>query len=372
MEHDTGFDYTGNPFSGNPYSNCTLLTPSIFNASDVDFSNMLNFTPLIGNSEMAMLNMPGDSRLTASNFLGDYASGSEFPFPAIPANTYTLLSAVASTMAPADLSMPPDSNFPAHGLPGPVLQQDQSEPQSASLQAKQGTERQEQLSETTRSACQKRAQPATTSAGAGEEPKLKRRRGARKKVRTEEEIAIRRENNLQRNRDAAQKCRQKKKLTEAEKREQMAKERHDNHIIWNQVAAVQDELESLRNFTLDIESHCQSSDHKTVAKTSLELITKTAAKLQDKVDTCNQRRAEISQGLIMQKSYGGYTQQDSMQDSQSPEMSPQSSNGLPENLRLTRSNSNAKLTVGDLPERMVSKGAGYRLMTRASAYNALQ
>jgi len=196
MEQDIGF-------KDNPYSNCTLLTPSIFNASDVDFSNMLNFTPPIGNSEMAMLNMPGDSRLTASNFLGDYASGSEFPFPAIPANTYTLLSAVASTIAPADLSMPPDSNFPAHGLPGPVPQQDQSESQSASLQAKQGTERQEQLSETTRSAGQKRAQPATTSAGAGEEPKPKRRRGARKKVRTEEEIAIRRENHLQRNRDAA-------------------------------------------------------------------------------------------------------------------------------------------------------------------------
>ncbi|KAH7317368.1 hypothetical protein BKA65DRAFT_570963 [Rhexocercosporidium sp. MPI-PUGE-AT-0058] len=254
MEHDTDFDYAGNHFNGNPYSNYTILTPSIFNASDFDFSDMLNFTPPIGNLEMTMLNMPGDSRLAASNFLGDYTSASEFPFPAIPANTYTLPLAVASTMAPAG---------------------------------------------------QKRAQPATISASADEEPKPKRRRGARKKIRTEEEIAIKRENRLQRNRDAAQKCRKKKQLTEAEKKEQLVKERYDNHIVWNQVAAVQDELESLRNLTLDIKSHCQSSDYKAVAKISLESIIETAAKLQDQVDTCNQRRTEISPGLIMQKSHGG-------------------------------------------------------------------
>ncbi|KAH9204898.1 hypothetical protein DL95DRAFT_451482 [Leptodontidium sp. 2 PMI_412] len=327
MEQDTDFDYAGNPFRGNRYSNYNLLTPSIFNASDVDFSNMPNFTPPIGNPEMAMLNITSGLRLTGSNFLGDYVSGSEVPFPAIPANTYTLPLAVASTMAPSDLSMPPDSNFPAHGLPRPVPQQDQSEPQSASLQAKQGTGRQEPLSETTRSAGQKRAQPATTSAGAGEEPQPKRRRGARKKVRSEEEIATRRENYLQRNRDAAQKCRQKKKLTEAKKREQMAKERHDNHIIWNQVVAVQDELESLRNFILDIESHCQSSNHKT-----------------DQIDMCNQRRAQIFQGLVMQRSFGGYAQQDSMQDGpgstqdgQSPTMSSRNSISYSEQMLSPRS-----------------------------------
>jgi len=325
MEHETCFDYAGNPLNGNPCSDWALLSPSIFNASDVEFVNMLNLTPSIRISDIAMLNMPGDSQLTASNFLGNYANSSEFPFPTIPPDAYTLESAAASTLASPDLSMPPDSNFLAHGLPRPGPQQDQSAPQPASLQAEHGTKR-------THSTGQKRSPPATTSASAAKAFEPKKRRGARKKVRTEEEIATRRKDHLQRNRDAARKCRQKKKLTEAEKREQMAKERHDNHIVWNQVAVVQDELEALQKFALDVESHCQSSDHKTVAKTSLELMMKTAAKLQHQIDMCNQRRAEISQGLIMQRSFGGYAQQDSMQDSprstqdgQSPAMSSRNS-----------------------------------------------
>ena len=337
MEHETCLDYASNPLNGNLCSDWALLTPSIFNASEVDFVNMLTLTPPIGISDIAMLSMPGDSQLTASNFLGNYANSSEFPFPAIPPDAYTLESAAASTLAPPDLSMPPDSNFLAHGLPRPGPQQDQSAPQSASLQTEHGTER-------THSTGQKRSPPATTSASAAEAFTPKRRRGARKKVRTEEELAIRRKNHLQRNRDAAHKCRQKKKLTEAEKREHIAKERHKNLLVWKQIAAVQDELESLRGVTLDIENHCQSSDHKTVAKTSIELIMKTVAKLQDQIDMCNQRRAQISQGLVMQRSFGGYAQQDSIQDGpgsiqdrQSPVMSSRTSTGFSEQMLSPRS-----------------------------------
>ncbi|KAG4436066.1 hypothetical protein IFR05_008456 [Cadophora sp. M221] len=64
---------------------------------------------------------------------------------------------------------------------------------------------------------------------------------------------------------------------------------------------------------------------------------KTAAKLQDQIDICNQRRAQISPGLVTQKPISGYTQQHSMQDSpgftrdsQSPAISPQNATGLPE------------------------------------------
>jgi len=124
---------------------------------------------------------------------------------------------------------------------------------------------------------------------------------------------------------------------EAEEKEQMIKKRQENHSIWNQVALVQDELDSFRTFTHGIGSHCHSDDHKIAVKTGLETIMKTAAKLQDQIDECNQRRAQISQGLLMQRSFSGYVQQDSIQegpgptyDSQSPAMSPQNSTGLSE------------------------------------------
>ena len=126
----------------------------------------------------------------------------------------------------------------------------------------------------------------------------------------------------------------------------MAKERHDNHIVWNQLGAVQDELDSLRDYTLDVVGHCQSSDHKTAAKISLELIKNINTKLQDQIDMCNQRRAQISEGLFMQRSFGSYTQQDSMQDgprstqdSQLPTVSSRKSSNFSEHtprLRFTR------------------------------------
>ena len=190
MEHDKGFDYAGNPFSGSPYLDCSPSTPSIFNPFDFDFSDMLNFTPLIEISEMAIMNIPGSSRSTTSDFLGDSANGRGFPFPAVLSNIHNLPSTVASTTTPVDLSMPSGSNFPIHGLPHPLLPQDQSEPQSASVQVEQRIGRQVYISGY--SAAQKRAQPATISAGSGENPTPRRRRGARKKVRTEEEIASRR------------------------------------------------------------------------------------------------------------------------------------------------------------------------------------
>ncbi|KAH6704348.1 hypothetical protein BKA61DRAFT_680606 [Leptodontidium sp. MPI-SDFR-AT-0119] len=373
MDYEISFDYAGNPLNGNSYLDNNLLTPNIFNASDYDFSNMPNFSPPVSESQMNMLDMQVNPQLARVKMPGDYVNGSEY-FPTFPASTSPISWITASTIVPAALSMTTSSDLPADGilqfvpfqdaseprslaaqplansnlpvreLPQLVPLQAQIEPQLDTLVALPDADRQQCEAETTHLAGQKRAKRTTCPPSAAEKPKPKRRRGARKKVRTEEELAIRREKHLQRNRDAAQKCRQKKQVTEAEKKEQMVTERQNNHVVWNQVASVQDELEFFRIFALGIECHCHSDDHKIAAKTGLETIMKTAAKLQDQIDMCNQRRAQISQGLVMQKSVGGYAQQDSMQggpgsthDSQSPAMSPQSSTGLLEQMPSPRS-----------------------------------
>lgn len=66
---------------------------------------------------------------------------------------------------------------------------------------------------------------------------------------------------------------------------------------------------------------------------------KTAAKLQDQIDMFNQRRAQISEGHVMQRLIGGYIEQDSRQDGprstqdgHSPIMSSQNSTGLLEQI----------------------------------------
>ncbi|KAH9208877.1 hypothetical protein DL95DRAFT_414415 [Leptodontidium sp. 2 PMI_412] len=373
MEYETSFDYAGDPLNSNSYLEYGILTPSTFDASDYDFSNMLNFNPPAGESQMNMLNLQTNPQLARAEMPGGYVSDSEY-FPTFPASTSPFASTVASTIVPAALSMTTSSDLPADGILQFVPLQDSSEPRSLAAQpfdnnnlpvrelpqlvplqaqiepqldtlaALPDADRQQCEAETTHLAGQKSAKPTTCCPGAGKVPKLKRRRGTRKKVRTEEELAIRRENHLQRNKDAAQKCRQKKKVMEAEKKKQMVMERQNNHIVWNQVTSVQDELDSFRFFALDIECHCHSDDHKIAAKTGLETIMKTAAKLQDQINMCNQRRAQISQGLVMQRSVGGYVQQDSMQngpgsthDSQSPAMSPQNSTGLSEQMPSPRS-----------------------------------
>jgi len=302
MEHETSFDYAGNPLYGISSLDNTLLTPSIFNASDYDISNVLSFSP-VGESQMNMRDMQANPHLARAKMSGNCASGSQY-FPTFP----------ASTMAPAALSMATFRDLPVDGIPQSVPLQGQVEPQSDTLAVQQEADIQQCETETTHLACQKRAKRATCPPSAGEEPKPKRRLGARKKVRTEEELAIRRKRHLQRNRDAAHKCRQKKKVSEDETKEKMVVERQKNFVVWNQVASAQDELEPFRIFALGIEHHCHSDDHKIAAKTGLETIMKTAANLQDQIDMCNQRRAQISQGLVMQRSVGGYAQQDSMQD----------------------------------------------------------
>lgn len=91
---------------------------------------------------------------------------------------------------------------------------------------------------------------------------------------------------------------------------------------------------------------------------------------------CNKRRAQISQGLVMQRSFGGYAQQDSMQDGpgsthdcQSPAMSPQTpqnSTGFSEQMlspRSTRGSSyatrriNTDLANGNRITRNISNGS---------------
>ncbi|KAG4426835.1 hypothetical protein IFR04_000266 [Cadophora malorum] len=332
MEYETRFGYAGNPLDCNSSLDNTLLTPSIFNASDCDFSNILSLSP-VGDSQMNMLDMQANPQLARAKMPGNYVSGSEY-FPTFP----------ASTMAPAALCMATLSDLPVNGIPQSVPLQGQIEPQSDTLATQQDTDVQHCEAETTQVAGQKRAKTATCPPSAGEEPKPKRRRGARKKVRTEEELAIRKERHLQRNRNAAQKCRQKKKVSEDETKGKMVIERQKNLVVWNQVASVQDELESFRIFALAIGCHCHSDDHKIAAKTSLETILKTAANLQDQIDMCNQGRAQISQGLVMQRSFGGYAQQDAMldgpdstNDNQSPATSPQNSTGLSEQMLGPRS-----------------------------------
>merc|ERR1711964_196931 len=54
----------------------------------------------------------------------------------------------------------------------------------------------------------------------------------------------------------------------------------------------------------------------------------------DQIDMCNQRRAQISQGLVMQRSVGGYAQQDSMQDG--PGSTRGSSHATPDSTRSSR------------------------------------
>ncbi|KAH7419362.1 hypothetical protein BKA64DRAFT_699396 [Cadophora sp. MPI-SDFR-AT-0126] len=366
MEFPTTYDYAGNPWNGSTLMNNELLAPSL-NDSDYDFSQMLNFTPPAGNLQNAMPNMPGNLQPTMGNMPGDYVGGSEYPFPSLPISTSLPTSTPANTLAPSALSLTSYSNVPTNAS-APA-----GEPQLADLQVQREAERQSNEDETTQMGGQKRTKSTASNPDVAEEPKPKRRRGARKKVRTAEELAIKRENHLQRNRDAAQKCRQKKKLTEAEKKEQMIKERQDNHFAWNQVAMVEEELESFRNLAFDIDSSCDSDDHKAMAKNSLNKVSILAAQLQDRIDICNQRRAEIGQGLVMTKSFGGYVQQDSipdaqdsMRDGQSPTMSAQNSTYLPGH---GRSNSYATSTVSisDLPSVQHNR-MGSRPMSRDISY----
>ena len=47
MEYETGFDYAGNLLNANSYLDDNLLTLSMSNASNYDFSDILNFSPLV-------------------------------------------------------------------------------------------------------------------------------------------------------------------------------------------------------------------------------------------------------------------------------------------------------------------------------------
>ncbi|PVH89567.1 hypothetical protein DL98DRAFT_507862 [Cadophora sp. DSE1049] len=372
MEPNTDFDYAGNPWNSSTYIHNEMFTPGLTNCPEYDFSHMLNFTPPAGTLQDTAPNMPGNLQPSLSNMPGDYVGGSEYPFPSLPASTSLPTSAPVNTLAPAALSINPYDNLPTDGVP-PA-----SELQSDSAQVHPGVDRQAHEDKTTQSvAGQKRTKSITSSADAGEEPKPKRRRGARKKVRTAEELAIKRENHLQRNRDAAQKCRQKKKLTEAEKKEQMVKERQDNHIAWNEVAMVEEQLESFRNLAFDIDRSCNSDDHKAMVKNSLNKVSILAAQLQDQIDMCNQRRAEIGQGLVMTKSFGSYVQQDSItdgqdsvQDGQSPAMSTQTSTYPPGHGR-SNSYATSNVSVGDYPSAQCN-GLQSRPISREMSYAGQQ
>ncbi|XMA13688.1 hypothetical protein WAI453_006479 [Rhynchosporium graminicola] len=373
MEYETSFDYAGNSLNGNSCSDKLLFTPNIFNAPDYDFSNMLNLSPLVSESQMNMLEMHVNPQLARAKMPGSYVDGSEY-FPTFPASAPPMSWMMASAIVPAALPMATFSDLPADKVPLSIPLQGQIEPKSDTLVAQQGADIQQCEAERTRIAGKKRAKQATCPPCASQEPKPKKRRGARRKVRTEEELAIRREKHLQRNKYAAQKCRQKRRVLEDEIKENMAIERQKNLVIWNQVGSVQDELEPLRNLVLDIHYHCYSDDHKTSAKTGLEAIMKMATKLQDSIDICNQRRAQISHGLVMQRSFSGYAQQDSLwegsgstHDSQSPALSPQNSTGFSEQILSPRSTRGSSYATGRLNTDLVNGNRTTRKVSNVSS-----
>ncbi|CZT13587.1 uncharacterized protein RAG0_17086 [Rhynchosporium agropyri] len=251
MEYETSFDYTGKLLDNNSCLDNIILTPSIFNAPDYDLSNMLNLSLPISETQMNMLDIHVNPQLARAKMPGGYVNGSEY-FPTIPAGTSPISWLTASTMAPAALAMATFGHLLADEVPKSVPLQGQIEPESDRLAAQQDTDIKQRETKSTRTACQKRAKQATCTPSASQEPKPKRRRGTRKKVRTEEELASRREKHLQRNKKAAQKCRQKRRILEDETKENMAIEQRKNPIIGNQVASAEDELESLRTFAFGI------------------------------------------------------------------------------------------------------------------------
>lgn len=77
-------------------------------------------------------------------------------------------------------------------------------------------------------------------------PKVVRRRGARKKVRTEEELRTKREDHLERNRNAAQRCRARKKNSEDKRREETLALSNRNQELWVLFEGLRQELLILR------------------------------------------------------------------------------------------------------------------------------
>mgnify|MGYP001303187639 CR=1 FL=1 len=57
MEYETSFDYAGNLLNANSYLDDNLLTLSMSNASNYDFSDILNFSPLVDELQVNMLDI---------------------------------------------------------------------------------------------------------------------------------------------------------------------------------------------------------------------------------------------------------------------------------------------------------------------------
>ncbi|KAL2075507.1 hypothetical protein VTL71DRAFT_450 [Oculimacula yallundae] len=309
MDYQPDFDYAGNPFlNTNPYAKNALPTPNMFESALYDFSDMLNNTP---SGDDVILPMPDTFQPNVNLMGGNYNHGSEYPFPAIPTSMPAFSFDPANAMAPGPLSGP-NSDFvvDTKAQPDPGYLQ---EPQLASLQAQQELISQQSAPSKAQVEKALHVNPDTT-----DEPKPKRRRGARKKKRTPEEEAIKRALHLERNRSAAQKCRQKKKLGEAELKDSLMKERQENEIVWIRVTAVEAELEGLRNLALELENSCECEEQKHIARAGLEAIMQTASKLQAQIDYCNQARSEVSAGLVMQRSPEGYVTRDNLPELERP------------------------------------------------------
>ncbi|CZS95785.1 uncharacterized protein RAG0_05314 [Rhynchosporium agropyri] len=308
MDYQAGYNYGGSNMS-NMYYNEVLLTPGMYDNALYDFSDLLNNTPSGDDSQYP--NMPGDFQQSGNVMGGEYISANEYPFPAIPASvqpfSYKPTNAMLATAPPASRR---DFAVDMNPRPVPVYQ---SQPHSDVAQAQQKSPKRSNA--TSNSEVEK---IPNVNPGAGDEPKPKRRRGARKKQLTEEQIALRRKLHLERNRTAAQKCRQKKKGAEAETKDNLIKERQENEIAWIRVAAVEDELQSLRNLALSLENSCECEEQKNLTRTGLDAISQVAAKLQAQIDNCNQARSEISPGLIMERSHEGYITRENIPDPEKP------------------------------------------------------
>ena len=282
MDFKTEFDLFGNSFISDLHSGNGLLSTSFSNASGHEFSNPPSFPPLKGDTEMTVADISVcNSQQFALDMLEYYNKGSEFPFPKVTADSFTSPYVDVNTVAPATLALGLYSNATA-------IPRQNFEPQSIDVQAIEETE-----AKYTRRAGRKMTLVAMSKIDAGEEPSQKRKRGVGRTCRTKVDLATRREDYLQRNKVAARKYRQRRKIMEAQMEERLSQEAKNNYVTWNGITSVYDELESVCNIAVWIESHCQSAAHKIAVSDCLERIMTVAAELQNVADKCNRRRSEI-------------------------------------------------------------------------------
>lgn len=143
----------------------------------------------------------------------------------------------APTGYPANTMVTQDRFQPSCNVPAPVQQQtivvDSMKTELVALQARTG-------------ATQKKVTAAAAATNPEDAPQPIRRGRAKRKIRTDEEILLRRENHLTPNRNAAQKCRARKKILEDKRRGEILALRTKNQELWIWFDRLKLELQTLR------------------------------------------------------------------------------------------------------------------------------